>query len=111
MYNQTSLLQEACDIEKAIAEKGQSEPYVLVVGTYQEPVQSFLIVDSIVTVEIIDCRDILSILLSSFFVFNVCYTKGCKNLYLFFEYALLNIVNRKLPPSVTHFLASLNTQT
>lgn len=33
-------------------EKGQSEPYVLVIGTYQEPQQGFLIVDSEIITEV-----------------------------------------------------------
>ena len=86
----------------------KKEPYALVVGTYQDPQQTFLIVDSNITTEI-DFRDIPLILMCAFFVFNIHYTKGCNNVYLFFEHSLLNIKKKQFPPSVAHFLASLHS--
>ena len=68
--------------------------------------QAYLVIDSVTTVEI-KCKDIVFILLSSFFVFNICYTKGCQYLFPFFEQALLNFVNKTVPPSVNHSMASL----
>ena len=88
--------------------KRQSEPYVLIMGTYQKPKQSFLIVDSHMVVEV-NCEDIPLILMCAFFVFNICYTKGCNNFFLFLEYSLLNFRTKKLSTSVSHFLASLHT--
>ena len=90
-----------------ISEKGQGEPYVLIIGTYKEPQQAFLIVDSQVITEV-DCKDILLILMCMFFIFNIRYTKGCNNFYLFCEYSVLNLVDKKFPTSVSHFLASLH---
>ena len=80
---------------------------MLVVGTYQEPKQAFLIVDMQIISEI-DCKDTLLFLLCAFFVFNICYTNGCSNVDHFCEYSLLNIKSTKTPMSVSHLLASLS---
>ena len=83
-YLSSLSLQETCDIEEAVQNKGQTEPYVLLVGSYMEPTQAFLIID------------------------NICYTRGCANVYAFLEHSLFNIPHKKLPPSVDHFLATLH---
>ena len=44
-YLSSLSLQETCDIEEAVQNKGQTEPYVLLVGSYMEPTQAFLIID------------------------------------------------------------------
>ena len=79
---------------------------MVVVGTFKAPKQSFLIIDGEIVDEI-ELQDIPLVLLSSFFVFNICYTRGCSNVYTFLEHALFNLHHKRLPPSVEHFLASL----
>ena len=83
---------------------------MVVVGTFKAPKQSFLIIDGEIVDEI-ELQDIPLMLLSSFFVFNICYTRGCSNVYTFLEHALFNLQHKKLPPSVEHFLASLQVHT
>lgn len=90
-----------------IKQKDQKEPYVLVLGSFKLPKQAFLIVDDEVVSEI-EIQDIPLALLSSFSVFNICYTKGCNNVYTFLERALLNLYHKEVPPSIDHFLAALH---
>ena len=89
-----------------IKEKGQKEPYVAVLGSFKFPKQSFLIIDGEIVNEV-ELQDIPLVLLSSFFVFNICYTRGCSNVYTLLEHVLFNLQHKRLPPSVEHFLASL----
>ena len=92
---------------EAISSKKQSEPYVLF-GSYKEPQQAFIIADYQVLSEI-SIDDAPLALLCCFFVFNICYnTKGCSNVYCFLEHSLFCINHKQLPPSVSHFLASLH---
>ena len=86
-YLSSLSLQETCDIEEAVQNKGQTEPYVLLVGSYMEPTQAFLIIDCQVVCEV-TLDDVPLALLSSFFVFNICYTRGCANVYAFLEHSL-----------------------
>ena len=58
----------------------QNEPYVIVVHT---PEQLLLVIEKEVIAEINDVEEVLFTLLSSFFVFNLCYPVGCTNFYLF----------------------------
>jgi len=91
----------------AINLKGQKEPYVLVLGSLKVPKQSFLIIDCEMVNEI-DIQDVPLALLSCFFVFNICYTRGCGNVYTFLEHALFSLHHKKFPPSIDHFLAALH---
>ena len=77
----------------------QPEPYILM---YEE--QYFLIIDckeiTEVTVEAIPIT-----LLSSYFVFNIKYPKGCNNVFSFFEVLFLDGDGDKLNPTVKNFFA------
>lgn len=94
-----------CDPAQATAEKAQKEPYLLTVGI---PAQIFLIVDNELLYEI-HKKDCVLGLLASFFVFNICYTKGCYNMYTFLEILLMNVNPKKVPASVCHFLAVIKS--
>ena len=50
------------------------QPYILIVG--QEAVQAYLVVDKKV-VDDVSFEDIPYILMAAFFVYNICYPKGC----------------------------------
>ena len=80
------------------------QPYILVVG--QEAVQAYLVVDKKV-VDDVSFEDIPYILMAAFFVYNICYPKGCINLYSFLE-VLLKFRSDKASPTVKHLLAKLN---
>ena len=55
-----------------IREKDQNEPYLLVLGSLQNPMQSLLIVDQEILCEI-DIEDSPFAIISVFFVFNIQY--------------------------------------
>ena len=103
-------MQETCDITDAISSKNQYEPYILLHGDYKRPVQAFLITDCRAVCEV-NIHDIPLILMCAFFIYNIHYTKGCANVYLFLEHSILNITHKTLPPSVDYFLASLQAHT
>ena len=99
-------MQSTSDIQSEIQHKGQNAPYLLCCGDVVGPEQLYLVLDQQILCEV-ENRDAVFALLSAFFVFNVCYPKGCNNVYSFFESAVLNLKN-KLPASVIHFMASLS---
>ena len=92
-----------------IGEKGQSEPYLLISGSLQNPQQAFVVVDQEVLCEI-ELADCAFALISVFFVFNICYTKNLTCVFTFLEIALLNL-SPKVPPTVNNFLSVLNVNT
>ena len=81
------------------------QPYILVVGL--EAIQAYLVVDKKV-VDDVSFEDIPYILMAAFFVYNICYPKGCINLYSFLEVVLLKFRSDKASPTVKHLLAKLN---
>jgi hypothetical protein len=85
-----------------VKDRNQNEPYLIIFGVQQTPQQCFLIVDQEILCEI-DEDDCAFALMSAFFVFNICYTKGLSNVFTFFEHVLLNINHSKLSPSVSHY--------
>ena len=100
------IMQSTGDIENEIKKRGQNAPYLLCSGEVVSPEQLYLVLDQQILCEI-ENNDAVFALLSAFFVFNVCYPKGCNNVYSFFEHAILNLKN-KLNPSVIHFMSSLS---
>ena len=97
-------MQSTSDIQSEIQLKWQNAPYLLCCGDVVGPEQLYLVLDQQILCEV-ENRDAVFALLSAFFVFNVCYPKGCNNVN-FFESAVLNLKN-KLPASVIHFMAPL----
>ena len=87
----------------------KNEPYI-VVGNIDTPDQIFMVVEKTIISEIMTPSDILYGLLSSFFLFNLCYPHGCIDMYTFCETVILAL-NCKVPVSVSHFLASLQSHT
>ena len=87
-------------------EKSQPQPYLLSTGDINCCNQLFLIVDCEIVCEVpMDC--IPFILLLSYFVYNICYVKGCANMYSFFEVIFLDANADKSPASIKHFLTAL----
>lgn len=81
-------------------------PYILVVGDRDEAQQSFLVVDRQVVCET-KTEDIPLVLMSAFFVFNVCYPPGYSNFYTFMEVFTLGFAITKASPTVKHFVSGL----
>lgn len=101
-------VQETLDTNTAVESKGQSEPYVLLIGSYKDPRQAFLVVDCFVVCEIKNIGNVPLALLSAYFVFNVCYPKGLNNVYTFLEHALFNLKHKHITPTVGQFLAGIH---
>ena len=99
-------LQDSQAHESMVA-NGMKEPYVIVIGDLNNVVQAFLVVDKIVLYEV-EVSDTVFSLLSTFFVFNICYTKGTCHLFQFLEAIPLDEPT-KLPPSVVLFRNALES--
>ena len=79
----------------------------MVIGHISAVKQAFLVVDKTIISEIpIDCT-LPFVLLAAFFVFNICYPKGCANLFSFLEIITFNYPASKSSATVKHFLSSL----
>ena len=86
-------------MEELVKNISQPEPYVLMFGD-----QFFLVIDCIVVTEV-DAEAVPITLLSSYFVFNIKYPKGCNNLFSFLEVLLLGGNGEKLSPTVKNFFS------
>ena len=104
-------LQDSCDPQSVVDSKKQKEPFVLMIGSSAQPdasSQMFLVIDQEIVCEVKNINDCTLALLSSFHVFNICYTKGCKNSFCFLEMQLLGMTPKRVPASVSHFLSQIN---
>ena len=84
---------------------------MLIMGSVNTPgscCQAFLVVDGQVLCEIMNTFDIPLAILSAFYVFNICYPRGCYNLFCFLETQLLGINPQKIPSSVSHFISRID---
>ena len=84
------------DIETEVKTRGQNMPYLLCCGDIVEPQHLYLILDQQILCEVQN-KDAVFALLSAFFVFNVCYPKGCTNTFSFLENVILNLKNKPNP--------------
>lgn len=89
-------------------ERQQAEPYIIiiVVGTMGDPSQAFL-VDCHVIGEV-ELNKIPLVLLAAYFMFNICYCKGCNNMYLYLEVLCLDANASKISPTVKHLITALH---
>ena len=78
----------------------------MVVGSPENHEQIYLVVDAKIVTEI-DIALIPLVLMSSFFVFDICYTPFCSNFYSFMEVIVMDYSVDKAPTSVKHFYTSL----
>ena len=81
----------------------QSMPHVVVTGDWNKPGQAFLVVDCV----IIGVQCIPMFILAAYFVYNICYARGCHNL---FEVSFLDANPTKLPSSIKHFMTTVMSQ-
>lgn len=89
-----------------VAENRRLEPYV-VITLDEDAFQAYLIVDKDVVDEV-SIIDIPFILMSAFFVYNICYPKGCNNFYTFLEIVVLKYSAEKASPTVKHLLSKIS---
>ena len=97
------ILQSSVPITE-VTRSGPHTPYVLIIPDSD---QVFLIVDRSVVCEISDHSNIPLYLLGAFYCFNICYTPGCSNYYLFLEFMFLNLAESKLTNSVQILISAL----
>ena len=89
---------------KTIISTCQPEPFVIVVGDHHSAEQAFLVCENKVVCEI-SLKDIPIYLVAIYYVFNMCYPKGCTNFYAFLELAVF-----KLPVKVSASVVSLHSR-
>ena len=97
-------LQACANITAVVDGNVISTPYILI---SEDTEVAFLIVDKTVVCEIPILMDIPFVLMASYFVFNICYPKGCNNLCSFMEILTLNYPADKASATTKHFLTSL----
>ena len=83
------------------------QPMVIIIGEYRDQLQAFLVCDSKIVCEI-PTKDISISLLMPYYIFNVCYRKGCNNFYTFIEAGIFNINVKNLSITVGGLLTRLN---
>ena len=106
MYIYLYFFSQGVDIE-TVVQGCQPEPLVVVVGDHHDAQQAFLVSENKTVCEI-TVSDILIYLLAMYYVFNMCYPKGCDDFYSFMEIALFKLpVN--VPGSVVNFLTRLDS--
>ena len=88
-----------------MSESTRLEPYIVVVG--EDVLRAYLVVDSHVIDEV-PIGDLPFALMAAYFVFNICYPKGCNNFFSFLEIVVLNYCPEKASPSVKYLLAKIN---
>ena len=77
-------------------------PYILISG--EEDLQSFLVVDKMIMCEVKSFYDLPFTFMAAYFVFNICYPRGCSNFFSFMEV----ITSIKASTTVKHFLSNLH---
>ena len=65
------------------------EPRIMVRGTLQAPKDAFLIVENNVLCKLFKFDRMCLLLVSTFYVFNMIYTKGLNNFFCFMESSLM----------------------
>ncbi len=98
-------MQNTADLNSEARKRAQNEPYLLCCGDVCQPEQIYLVIEREIICEVKN-EDTPYALLSAFFVFNIEYTLGCTNVYLFLEKTLLG-VEGKPTPTVAHFMSAL----
>ncbi|XP_019852127.1 PREDICTED: uncharacterized protein LOC109582011 [Amphimedon queenslandica] len=97
----------ASNLSSIISERKQPQPFALVTGNIHSPEQAFLAVDCNLIGEVpLDAIPLY--IVAAYFVFNICYIKGCHNVFAFFEALLFPVTGSSMPSTVQHFMAALN---
>lgn len=98
-------VQGCTDVKTVVRNNRRLEPYIAVVG--KESLDAYLVVDQQVVDEV-PIDNLPFVLMAAFFVYNICYPKGCNNFYSFLEVSMLKYSAEKASPSVSHLLAKLS---
>ena len=82
------------------------EPYIMVYGEDQSNANAYLIVDKRV-IGIVKMTELPFALMAAFFVYNICYPRGCSNFYSMLEILVLKYSSEKASPSIKHLLPKI----
>ena len=82
-------------------------PMAVFIGDCKDPAQVFLVCEKKILGEI-SAKDIPISLLMPYYIFNMCYPKGCSNFYIFIETGIFNMTIKKVPHTVAGLLTRLN---
>ena len=82
------------------------QPVTIIIGDYRSPAQAFLACEKKIICEI-PTKEIPISLLAPYYIFNMCYPKGCNNFFSFIEIGLFNINVKNVPYTVGTFLTRL----
>ena len=93
------------DIEKIVKENQQPQPYLLATGDFERPGQYYLVADCVIIHEVKECPSLS--LLAAYFIYNICYPKGYKNMYSFMEVFFLKSPTEKVPLSVKNLYSNM----
>lgn len=75
----------------------------------KDMLQAYLVVDNHIVDEV-PITDLPLALMAAYFVFNICYPKGCNNFYSFLEVVVLGYSPEKASPTVKYFLTKINAR-
>lgn len=96
------------NLRNLITQVNVSTPFLLVCQNDLEDQQVFLCIDRQLITEVSMENSVL-LLLSAFYVFNICYPKGCNNVFSFLEFIFFGVNIDKLAPSVKQFFTYISS--
>lgn len=101
-------MQGSSDVKAVVSGNQKLEPYILIIGEDTESIEAYLVVDKQVIDEV-SFIDIPFVLMAAFFVYNICYPKGCNNFYSFLEIVTLRYSPEKASTSVKYLLTRISS--
>lgn len=97
------------NLKTLIAQVNISTPFLLVCCQSDlEDHQVFLCIDRQLITEV-SMESCVKVLLSAFYVFNICYPKGCNNICSFLEFVFFDVNIDRLAPSVKQFFTFISS--
>ena len=82
-------------------------PTVMIKGSFPQPKEAFLVVEKEVLCKIPNISEAGLILLATFYVFNMKYTHGTTNVFIFLENYFMGMKVPKDKTKVGHFISQL----
>ena len=82
-------------------------PTVMIRGSLSNPKEAFLVVEKEVLCKIPNLSNVALALLATFYVFNMEYTRGTSNVFIFFEHYFMVITAPKEKTKVGHLISQL----
>ena len=82
------------------------EPYIIITGEDQSDATAYMIVDKRI-IDTVEMAEMPLALMAAFFLYNICYPRGCSNFYCMLEILVLKYNCEKASPSVKHLLPKI----